>query len=102
MAKKPEDVEEMPICREKQFAAVLAHIVQLNEHLVTETGGDPEVLEGSSVTVGGDFLADCFDLLIEFASRYEGEIFNDLHDQLIDQYEMINRAKCGFGSKTRH
>ena len=103
MPKKTEEqVEEQPICREKQFAAVLAHVVQLQEHLLEETGGDPEVLEESHVTVGGDFLADCFDLLIDYALRYEGEIFSDVHDQLIEQYEMMSKAKTGFGSKTVH
>ena len=103
MPKKTEEqVEDQPICREKQFAAVLSHVVQLQEHLFDETGGDPEVLEESHVTVGGDFLADCFDLLIEYALRYEGEIFAGVHDDLIKMYEVQNKCKTGFGSKTVH
>lgn len=94
--------EEKLICREQQFAAVLAHVVQLGEHLIEETGGDQEVLEGSHVTVAGDFLMDCFDLLVEYALRYEGEVFSDLHDQLLEQYRLMSSNKTGFGSKTVH
>ena len=103
MPKKTEEViEDQPICREKQFASVLAHAIQLNEHLLEETGGDMEVLENSHVAVSGDFLSDCFDLLIEYALRYEGEIFAGVHDDLIKMYEVQNKCKTGFGSKTVH
>ena len=98
MSEKEEDL----ICREKQFASVLAHVVQLNEHLIEETGGDQETLEGSHVTVSADFLADCFDLLIEYALRYEGEVFSEVHDGLIQMYEAQTKRGAGFGSKTKH
>lgn len=96
-----DETEEAPICRDPAFAKVLAHSVQMAEHIITEVGDDQEALENSHVTLGCDFVLDCFDMLIEYALRYE-EDFRDVHEELLTQYAMMAKRKSGFGSKTVH
>jgi len=103
MPKKTEEViEDQPICRDPVVSKALSHAVQMCEHILTECGDDPEVLENSHVTVGADFLMDLMEIVIEFALRYEGEDFEGIHDELIMMYEQQAKRKAGFGSKTIH
>lgn len=102
MPKKTEEVvEDQPICRDPAFAPVLAHATQMLEHIFEETGGDFDVLEKSHVTLGADFVVDALSLLVEYASRYEPE-FEEIYDDLVQQYQMMHKAKTGFGTKTVH
>lgn len=99
MSKKPEEKEEPPICRDPSFAPVLAHATQMLEHIFSEV--DENTIEESHVTLGCDFVVDALSLLVEYASRYEPE-FEEIYDDLVLQYDMMQKTKSGFGTKTRH
>lgn len=99
MAKKPEEKEEPPICRDPAFAPVLAHATQMLEHIFSECS--EENIDNSHVTLGADFVVDALSLLVDYASRYEPE-FEEIYDDLVQQYQMMHKAKTGFGSKTVH
>lgn len=94
--------EEKPICADPMFAAILAHATQMSAHILDEVGEDQEALENSNVTLGCDFVLDCLDLIQEYALRYEGEHFADIHEELIMMYQQQAKRKAGFGSKVVH
>lgn len=100
MPKKTEEViEDQPICRDPSFAPVLAHATQMLEHIFSEV--NENTIEESHVTLGCEFVVDALSLLVEYATRYEPE-FAEIYDDLVLQYDMMQKTKSGFGTKTRH
>lgn len=100
MAKKPEDVEDMPVIMERGFSEMFAHGIQMYEHVLESTGADEEVIENTTVTIGADFLLDLIDYVVMMGCRYEG--MEEYLDELVMMYEVQAKTRSGFGSKTKH